>query len=101
MTARAFRFTESAEADVAAILSYTMSTWGEAQAASYIEGLYRVLDLISAKPALGRQRPDLAPDLRGFPYGEHLIFYVLFADGILVIRVLASKRDIRPHFFEQ
>ena len=68
MSVNTFRFTESAEADLDSILSYTMSTWGEDQAEAYIAGLYQLLDLVSARPAIGRLRPDLAPELRGFPY---------------------------------
>lgn len=94
-----FRFTESAEADVDSILSHTIATWGEAQAEAYIGGLFHVLDLVAAKPAMGRLRPELAPELRGFSYREHTIFYVLFDSGILVIRVLASRMNIRPDIF--
>jgi toxin ParE1/3/4 len=94
-----FRFTESAEQDVAAILSYTMATWGEAQAQIYIGGLYDVLALLSDKPGVGRIRPDLAPGLRSFPYREHLVFYALFEDAIMVIRVLAARRNITGHLF--
>lgn len=98
---RAFRFTESAEQDVDAILSYTLTTWGEAQATTYIDGLYHVLDLIAANPAMGRLRPELAPELRGFFYREHVIFYVLFEEELLVIRVLSARRDIRPDAFDR
>jgi len=68
--ARAFRFTEKAEKDVDAILSYTLTAWGEAQAQAYILGLYDLLDIVSENPAAGRLRPELAPGLRSFPIGS-------------------------------
>ncbi|MEW9616264.1 type II toxin-antitoxin system RelE/ParE family toxin [Shinella sp. S4-D37] len=97
---RAFRFTDSAEKDVDAILAYTITTWGDAQAEAYIGGLYQVLALIAEKPAIGRLRPELAPGLRSFPYREHLVFYMLFEDAVLVIRVLAARQDIGTGLLE-
>lgn len=96
-----FRFTESAERDVDAILSYTMATWGDAQAQAYIGGLYDTLELLSEKPGVGRFRPELAPGLRSFPYREHQVFYLIFEGAILVVRVLASRRDIAVDLFRQ
>jgi toxin ParE1/3/4 len=96
---RAFRFTESAEKDVDAIVAYTMATWGDAQAQTYAAGLYDVLALISENPELGRLRPELAADIRSFPYREHLVFYLLSEGAILVVRVLASRRNILPRYF--
>lgn len=96
-----FRFTESAERDVDAILSHTITTWGDAQAQVYIGGLYDVLDLLSEKPGVGRIRPELAPGLRSFPYREHLIFYVIFEGALVVVRVLASRRNIAADLFRR
>jgi toxin ParE1/3/4 len=66
----------------------------------------RWLDLIETKcrllaqaPELGRRREDLAPDLRGFPVGNFVIFYRPIADGIQVIRVLHGARDL-PAIFD-
>jgi toxin ParE1/3/4 len=55
--------------------------------------------LLARMPELGRKRPDLAPDLRGFPIGNYIIFYRPVPDGIQVIRVLHGARDI-PELFE-
>jgi toxin ParE1/3/4 len=43
---------------------------------------------------MGRARPELAPDLRSFPFGRYVIFYMPLSDGIDVVRVLHSARDI-------
>jgi toxin ParE1/3/4 len=42
----------------------------------------------------GRERPDLRQDLRSFPVGSYLIFYVPLADGIEVIRVMHGRQDV-------
>jgi toxin ParE1/3/4 len=99
--ARAFRFTEKAEKDVDAILSYTLTAWGEAQAQAYILGLYDLLDLVSENPAAGRLRPELAPGLRSFPYRKHLVFYVSLEGEVVVVRVLGARQEIESGRFKR
>jgi toxin ParE1/3/4 len=99
--ARAFRFTEKAEKDVDAILSYTLTTWGEAQAQAYILGLYDLLDLVSENPAAGRLRPELAPGLRSFPYRKHLVFYASLEGEVVVVRVLGARQEIESGRFKR
>jgi toxin ParE1/3/4 len=66
----------------------------------------RWLDLIDEKcqllarmPELGQKRTDLAPELRGLPVGNYIIFYRPMKNGIQVIRVLHGARDL-PQLFE-
>ncbi len=49
---------------------------------------------LATQPMMGRARPELAPDLRSFPFGRYVIYYVPLPDGIDVVRVLHSARDI-------
>jgi len=65
----------------------------------------RWLDTIDEKcrrlaqmPELGRKRSDLAPELRGLPVGNYVIFYRPIRNGIEVIRVLHGARDLPPLF---
>ncbi len=55
--------------------------------------------LLAQMPGLGRKRPDLAPELRGFPIGNYIIFYRAVPEGIQVIRVLHGARDL-PEMFD-
>jgi toxin ParE1/3/4 len=55
--------------------------------------------LLARMPELGRKRPDLAPELRGLPVENHVIFYRRVTDGIQVIRVLHGARDL-PQLFD-
>jgi toxin ParE1/3/4 len=47
---------------------------------------------------MGRARDELSPGLRSMPFGRHVIFYETMADGIDVVRVLHSARDIDAAF---
>ena len=50
---------------------------------------------------MGRARHELAVDLRSFPFGRYVIFYVPIEGGIDVVRVLHSARDVDASFGEE
>ena len=45
-------------------------------------------------PKMGKQRNELIFGLRSFPAGKYLIFYQETKNGISIVRVLHSARDI-------
>ena len=47
---------------------------------------------------MGRSRDELSPDVRSLPFGRYVILYLPLADGIDVVRVLHSARDIEAIF---
>jgi toxin ParE1/3/4 len=54
--------------------------------------------MLARFPAMGREREELAPDLRSHPVGKYVIFYRSIKNGIEIIRVLHGARDIPPLF---
>lgn len=50
---------------------------------------------------MGRAREELAAHLRSFAFGRYVIFYTSLHDGIDVVRVLHSARDIDAAFGEE
>lgn len=50
---------------------------------------------------MGRAREELAADLRSFPFGRYLIFYAPVDEGIDVVRVLHSVRDVDAAFGDE
>jgi toxin ParE1/3/4 len=66
----------------------------------------RIIDLFEEKcrmladsPMIGRTRDELAPSLRSFPIGKHIIFYRPVSGGIEIIRVLHGAQDITTQDF--
>ncbi len=59
--------------------------------AMLIDSQFRVL---ARQPRMGRLRPELVTNLRSFPVGRYVIFYVPLSKGIEIIRVLHGARDI-------
>ena len=49
---------------------------------------------------MGRERSELAPDMRSHPHGNCVIFYRELATGVQVIRVISRYRDIDAMFEE-
>jgi toxin ParE1/3/4 len=60
----------------------------------WVDELDKAFGTLATQPTMGRARPELAPDLRSFPFGRYVIFYMPRSDGIDVVRVLHSARDI-------
>ena len=69
-----------------------------AAADRWLDRLDRQLQLLATQPLVGRARNELAEGLRSLPMGRHVVFYVALGDGIDVVRVLHSARDIGALF---
>lgn len=93
-----YKFAESAEADLANIIDYTVQTWGQQQALIYIDGLETLAMALADTPKLGKSCDDLTPGLLVFPYQEHFIYYIEQSDGITIARVLHKRMDQDRHF---
>ena len=44
-------------------------------AATFLAELRERCGVLAEQPLIGRERPELHPDLRGFPIGRYVIFY--------------------------
>ena len=53
------------------------------------------------RPGMGRLRDELAVDLRSFPVGRYVIFFRPLSNGVNIVRVLHSARDLNADFFAE
>lgn len=60
----------------------------------WVDSLDAAFNRLATQPMMGRARPELASDLRSFPFRRYVIYYLPLLDGIDVVRVLHSARDI-------
>ncbi len=65
------------------------------QADAFAVRLDREFRLLARNPNIGRARPELLANLRSFPIGRYIIFYLPRPRGIEVIRVLHGARDLK------
>lgn len=93
------RFTNSAEADLL-VLWLTIAEENLIAADESLDLIQLAIAALGRQPEMGKVRPELANGLRSIstrtPY---IIFYVLNADGLLVVRVLHHARDIDADYF--
>ena len=71
------------------------------QADRWVDKLDEKFGILATQPLMGRAREELAADLRSFPFGRYVIFYMPVQDGIDVVRVLHSARDVEAAFGEE
>lgn len=71
------------------------------QADRWLDRLDEKLRLIATQPLVGRARAEVRKDLRSFPFGRYMFFYVAIEDGIDIVRVLHSARDIDIAFQDE
>ncbi|WP_046114326.1 type II toxin-antitoxin system RelE/ParE family toxin [Aquincola tertiaricarbonis] len=71
------------------------------QADRWVDRLDEKLALIATQPLMGRARDELEVEVRSLPFGRYVIFYVPTKDGIDVVRVLHSARDIDAVFSDE
>jgi toxin ParE1/3/4 len=64
----------------------------------WLDRLDRQLRLLATQPLMGRARDDLAEGVRSFPMGRYVVYYMPVDEGIDVVRVLHSARDIDALF---
>ncbi|MFZ0254347.1 MAG: type II toxin-antitoxin system RelE/ParE family toxin [Gammaproteobacteria bacterium] len=93
-----YRLSKQAAEDLADIADYTMEQFGIEQARHYRDGLERCFQDLADNPNLGRSAEQLAPKLRRFEHQSHVVFYLLEAENLLIVRVLHASRDATKHF---
>jgi toxin ParE1/3/4 len=64
-----------------------------------IDDIVSTFQLLIDTPRAGRERAELAADLRSFPCGSYVIFYRPAPEGVAVARVLHGNRDVERQPF--
>jgi toxin ParE1/3/4 len=55
-------------------------------------------EMLAKNPFAGQNRPELLPKIRSFSVGNYVIFYRPIENGIELLRVLHSARDVDAIF---
>ncbi|KJV04959.1 type II toxin-antitoxin system RelE/ParE family toxin [Methylocucumis oryzae] len=85
--------------DLAEIWDYIADD-SETRADSFVATIDAKFHILAEQPKIGRLRDELAAGLRSFPIGRYVIFYLPFADGVDIVRVLHGSRDIDTIFHD-
>ncbi|MBI1203106.1 MAG: type II toxin-antitoxin system RelE/ParE family toxin [Rhodopseudomonas sp.] len=91
------RISGKARADLVEIYRYLMER-NPAAAENSLNDIDARLCQLSLFPFMGRERSELAENLRSALAGTHLIFYSIGDDEIVVIRIIDGRMDIDKEF---
>ena len=86
-------YSEIAKADLREIWDY-VSDDSQLQADRLIERFRSKLEHLAQWNTLGRPRPEIARNCRSYPFGKYCFFFRPIDNGIEVIRVIHSARDL-------
>ncbi|MEZ2147045.1 type II toxin-antitoxin system RelE/ParE family toxin [Bradyrhizobium sp. DN5] len=81
------------EIDLTAIWDY-IATDNPRAADTLLDRIDATFNMLAETPFAGRDRSELRAELRSFPVGNYLIFYVPTPDGVEIIRVMHGRQDI-------
>ncbi|MDP3508279.1 MAG: type II toxin-antitoxin system RelE/ParE family toxin [Candidatus Melainabacteria bacterium] len=87
------KFTQLAREDFLEIGDYIAKD-NPIAALDFVHRLQERCTLLTDHPASGRKRDEIEPAMRSATEGEYVIFYRALPDGIEVIRIIHSKRDL-------
>lgn len=70
-------------------------------AVSFVQRLTDRFHELVESPGIGRKRDDLAPGLRSSRVSDHLIFYAIEGEKLLIVHVLHGRRDLQKVFEQE
>ena len=89
-----YQLSQRAEEDILAILVEGFVRFGEKQVEQYIRVIENTLDFLGENPKAARERDEISPPVRIYPFGSHLVVYTIQSNGdILVLRIRHARED--------
>jgi len=86
-----------AEQDLTDIWIYTAEEWNLAQADLYLDELVAGIEGLSTHPELGYSRDDIRAGYRSLNVSQHIVFYTVTEEQVLIVRVLHKSVDVQRH----
>lgn len=82
-----------ARADLAEIWDYIAQD-NPKRATAFLREIEALFETLATQPTMGRERPELADELRSFPIGRYVVYYLPWPDRVDIVRVLHAARDV-------
>lgn len=96
---KSFLLSNDADADLDEIFDYTEAEHGFNQAVKYLSDLDNLFEQLVKNPNLGKERKEIRKSIYSIVEQEHIIFYEIREEYVLIARVLHGRRDI-PKFIK-
>jgi len=88
-----YQLTKKATKELEQIYEYSIVNFGLKQAKSYFTSLSETFNLIGENPMIGRNCDDILKGYRKHEHQEHVIYYRLEKENILIAHILGKKQD--------
>lgn len=89
-----FRLSPAAEEDILDVAEQGIRLFGPLQARRYHDELFAIFDMIAAYPCFARERAQLSPPMRVYPFKAHLVVYRVEDNGdVLIARIRHAHED--------
>ena len=88
---------KEATQDLDEILDYFLSRNIDA-GERFIQEFNKKCKYLTQFPNIGRSYANLDPTLRGIPVDGYILFYRVFEDNIVIVRVISGYRDLKSVF---
>ncbi|MDB5391913.1 MAG: plasmid stabilization protein [Planctomycetaceae bacterium] len=92
-----FSLSHAANLDLVEIVYYIFER-NPAAAAKFHDRLHSKFAMLSRQPLIGEECSKLGSEMRCFPEGNYIIFYIPTDDGIKIMRILHGWRNITQIF---
>lgn len=94
------KYLDSAKQDFIDILRYITRESGSLVVGQrFVSALRQKCRHIASLPGtMGRERPELRPDIRSFAFRGYVLFFRYVDDSFEVVNVIEGHRDIESHF---
>lgn len=93
-----YELSNKADIDLEEIFDYTKNEFGINQAIKYVSEFSSKFNHLLINPTIGRHRLEINNKLFSLSKDEHLIFYEILENSILIVRILHGSRDLPKHF---
>ena len=94
------RVTPKAESDLTGVWVYTCDAWDVDQADKYLDQLAAGMKQLINHPSLGTDYGHVLPGYRRWQVEHHAVFYQVFEQEVLVVRVLHEDMDARERLLD-
>lgn len=91
------RIRPRARRDLSGIWTYTRRRWSVEQANRYLTSIHSEIARLRQNPKLGRPVQNAQAPFLKRACGKHVIFYLIDADALDVVRVLHESMDFSTH----
>lgn len=90
----AYKLSVKAQEDIVLAYREGVRLFGVEQAEKYYAGLERVFQFLSGTPKAARERTEITPPVRVYPYQSHIIVYLIDdKNDVLILRIRHGRED--------